>query len=492
MLGTLLTLAAAQGLVLLPARRSSRIATGHRRGSVPRLAAADDERRKRLEELERLAAELSDSGTDVSAITGTIAELRSMLGGASPEEVPPPPPLEDGDVPPPPPLDGDVPPPPQWPPASDGAADIFSRRPVRGEWSADEDVAADAGDVLEERTRRILSDAAARRESEAAAAAAAAASAPPPPPAAPAKPRGVKTWKGEDLDAALAARAARDAAAAAEREEAEAALLAKKERLAEMERLAAELSAGGADTSAIAGTIAALRASLQASEREAAALSAPPPPPPPPSFAPPPPTRTLTDDEINEELRRRLGVGESPRGVGSPSPPAASGGMGYMRRNESPAGAENLEQWFARVGEQMRSAAGGSGDDGRDRDGDGRTAAEIEEGRAAAAQRSARTLAEATSNAERFCLQQEVERAAAYGRAGEAQRATQLAELDQYYVAPLRTALSEASLFGVAPELLPPARQVLAELDAMVARMQQQAPPPEPEADGPFGFLKRR
>ena len=68
----------------------------------------------------------------------------------------------------------------------------------------------------------------------------------------------------------------------------------------------------------------------------------------------------------------------------------------------------------------------------------------------------------------------------------------QLAELDRYYVAPLRMALSEASLFGVAPELLPAVRQVLAEVDAMVARMQQAPPPPPtPEAGGPLGFFKR-
>ena len=59
-------------------------------------------------------------------------------------------------------------------------------------------------------------------------------------------------------------------------------------------------------------------------------------------------------------------------------------------------------------------------------------------------------------------------------------------------MAPLRVALSEASLLGVAQELLPRARQTLAELDAMVARMREGAPPPEPGADGPFGFLKRR
>ena len=497
MLATLL--AATPGLVLPPARGYSRLATAHhQRVSVPRLAlsdaTADDERRERLEELERLAAELSEAGTDTSAITDMIAELRAMpepteVPRSTEDEVPP---LDDGEVPPPPPLDdddGEVPPPPQGPPAG---GDIFSRRPPeRGAWSADEDVAADAGDALEEKTRRILSDAAARRESDAAAAAAAAASAPPPPPAAPAKSSGVKTWKGEDLDAAIAARAARDAAAAAAREEAEAALLAKTARLAEMEKLAAELSAGGADTSAIADTIAALRASLEVSEREAAALAAPPPPPPPPPFATPPPTRTLTDDEINEELRRRLGVGESPRAGGAtrpPSPPAASGGMGYMRRNENPASAENLEQWLARVADQMRP----TDDDGRDRDGDGRTVAEIEEARAAAAQRSAKALAEATSGAERFCLQKEEERTAEYGRAGEGRRAKLLSELEQYYVAPLRVALSEASLLGVAQELLPRARQTLAELDAMVERMREGAPPPEPGADGPFGFLKRR
>ena len=223
----------------------------------------------------------------------------------------------DEDVPPPPawPADDDLPPPPAWP--------VDEDVPPPPAWPADEDVSATAGSALDAMTVRPYRPASAG--------AGVTSMSEPPPPAPPTQ---VKSWKGEDLDAAIARKEIAEAAA---RRGEEAAAV----RLAELESRVAELRELGAKDAALApinAQIAELRTAFEAGL---------PPAPPPPAASQPTATRTLTDEEINAELARRGYGVQDERGAAAQAPKAA-GGMGYMRRNEAAAkkGGADLESWI--------------------------------------------------------------------------------------------------------------------------------------------------
>ena len=183
------------------------------------------EKKARLAGLEKTLAEIEASGVEESRLTPLRAQI-SMLRSALDVDLPPPPDYA-------PPLDD--PPPPEGPPPTDMAMGAAAPLPA---WPADEEVSENAGTVAD-----VMSRAPATGRPPAPVV-----ETPMPPAAPPAKPS-VKTWRGDELDAMVAAASAREEAEAAEKEG----------RLRMLEELVEDLEASGVDN----GRLDSIRAQIE-------------------------------------------------------------------------------------------------------------------------------------------------------------------------------------------------------------------------------------